>query len=130
MIQSLGDEFEFRVLTLDRDLGDRQPYPGIVRGEWTPVGKAQVMYLPPKLTRLDPLAQLIRETPHDIIYLGGGFDPTFVLRALLLRRLGLIQAPAVMLAPQGVFSRGALAIKPYKKKLFLPWPGGSGCTPA
>ena len=60
MIQSLGDEFEFRVLTLDHDLGDRQPYPGVVRGAWTPVGKAQVMYLPTKLTRLDPLAQLIR----------------------------------------------------------------------
>jgi glycosyltransferase involved in cell wall biosynthesis len=38
---------------------------------------------------------------------------------LLLRRLGLIRAPAVMLAPQGVFSRGALAIKPFKKRLFL-----------
>jgi glycosyltransferase involved in cell wall biosynthesis len=119
MIQSLGDEFQFRVVTLDRDLGDRQPYPGVVRGAWIPVGKALVMYLPPKLARLDPLAQLIRETPHDVIYLGGGFDPTFVLRALLLRRLGLIRAPAVMLAPQGVFSRGALAIKPFKKRLFL-----------
>ncbi|MEN6449990.1 MAG: glycosyltransferase [Thermoguttaceae bacterium] len=119
MIESLGDEFEFRVVTLDRDLGDRQPYANIVPNQWTQVGKAQVMYLPPRRAQIDLLARLICETPHDVIYLGGGFDSTMVLRTLLLRWMGRIDAPAVMLAPQGVFSRGALAIKPHKKKLFL-----------
>ncbi len=130
MIESLGDEFDFRVLTLDRDLGDKEPYPGIARGTWTPVGKAQVMYLPRRRIRLGSLAAIIRETPHDIIYLGGGFDPTFVLRALLLHRLGLVEMPSVMLAPQGVFSQGALRLKAYKKKPFLRSPERSDCTMA
>jgi glycosyltransferase involved in cell wall biosynthesis len=119
MVDSLGDEFDFRVLTLDRDLNETQPYAGIAAGTWTTMGKAQVMYLSPKQARLGSLRRLIRETPHDIIYLGGGFDPTFVLRALLLRRLGLVEMPSVMLAPQGVFSEGALRIKSWKKRAFL-----------
>ena len=118
MIDSFGDEFEFRVITRDRDLGEKKPYSGITPGTWLPVGKAKVMYLTPKMAHLDRLRELIVETPHDIVYLGGGFDPTFVLRALLLRRLGLVEMPCVMLAPQGVFSRGALRIKAYKKRPF------------
>jgi len=119
MIESLGDDFEFRVLTTDRDLGDTEPYPGIARGTWIPQGKAQVMYLSPQFLRLGPLARIIRETPYDMVYLGGCFDPTLVLPALLLRRLGLVKMPALMLAPQGVFSPGALGIKALKKKAFL-----------
>jgi glycosyltransferase involved in cell wall biosynthesis len=119
MVESLGDEFDFRVITLDRDLDETEPYAGIASGMWIPVGKAQVMYLSPQQARLSSLRRLIRETPHDIIYLGGGFDSTFVLRALLLRRLGLVPMSSVMLGPQGVFSQGALRIKSWKKRPFV-----------
>jgi glycosyltransferase involved in cell wall biosynthesis len=119
MVESLGDEFDFRVLTSDRDLGDTEPYPGIVGGAWTSVGKAQVMYLPRTLMCPASLSQILRETPYDIAYLGGGFDPLFVLPFLLLRRLGLARKWPVVLAPQGVFSEGALHIKAFKKQLFL-----------
>ncbi len=115
----LGDEFDFRVVTLDRDLGDKQSYPGIVPGRWTTVGKARVMYLPPERTGLGSLRRIIRETPHDVVYLGGGFDPRFVLPSLLLRRLGLAPMRSVIVAPQGVFSAGALGIKQSKKRAFL-----------
>ncbi|MCG2682832.1 MAG: glycosyltransferase [Planctomycetales bacterium] len=119
MVDSLGDEFDFRVLTLDRDLGETEPYPGIVPGTWMPVGKAQVMYLPPKRIGLGSLRRILRETPHDIVYLAGGFDPQFVLRSLLLRRLGLVKMRSVVVAPQGVFSKGALRIRASKKQSFL-----------
>lgn len=119
MIESLGDEFDFRVLTLDRDMGDKVPYPGIVTGVWTPVGKAKVMYLPPNQVNLRSVERLVCETPHDVVYLGGAFDPTLVLRFLFLRRFGRVDWASVMLAPQGVFSQGALSIKRGKKKLFL-----------
>jgi glycosyltransferase involved in cell wall biosynthesis len=119
MIQSLGDEFDFRVLTLDRDLGDARPYPGITCGEWTPVGKAQVMYWPPADINLGFIERILCETPHDLVYLGGAFGRMFVLRFLFLRRLGRVKRCPVVLAPQGVFSEGALRIKARKKKLFM-----------
>jgi glycosyltransferase involved in cell wall biosynthesis len=119
MIASLGDEFEFRVLTSDRDLGDTAPYPSIVHSTWMPVGKAHVMYLPRRLAGLGNLVRVIRKTAPDIVYITGGLDPVFVLRPLLLHRLGLTKIPSIILAPQGVFSEGALRIKSYKKRLFL-----------
>ena len=118
MVDVLGDEFDFRVVTLDRDLGDTRPYPGIVRGKWLPVGKAQVIYLASETVRLDILRRIIGETPHDVAYLCGGFDPIFALRVLLLRRLGLVRMPSVFVAARRVLP-GALRIKTLKKALFL-----------
>jgi glycosyltransferase involved in cell wall biosynthesis len=119
MVEALGDEFDFRILTADRDLGDQQAYPGVPCCAWVPVGKAHVMYLPPDRCRLASLGQLINEIPHDVIYLGGGFDPQFVLRLLLLRWLGLVRHRPVVVAPQGVFSEGAMHIHAFKKRVFV-----------
>ena len=41
----LGDEFEFQIVTADRDIGDKCPYPGIRRDDWQMVGKGQVRYV-------------------------------------------------------------------------------------
>jgi glycosyltransferase involved in cell wall biosynthesis len=119
MVEALGEEFDFRILTADRDLGDRDAYPGVVPCVWTPVGKARVMYLPPERCRLAALGRLINGIPHDVVYLGGGFDPQLVLRLLLLRRLGLVSERPVVVAPQGVFSQGAMHIHGFKKRVFV-----------
>jgi len=47
LIDALGDDFEFRVVTSDRDLGEDKAYDGIVKGSWQSVGKANVRYLSP-----------------------------------------------------------------------------------
>src|ERR1017187_10473701 len=47
LVAALGGEFDFRIVTLDRDLGDKLPFPGVVRNRWVRVGHADVMYLRP-----------------------------------------------------------------------------------
>ena len=47
IIKKLGDEFEFYVVTSDRDLGDTEPYADVEQGDWKKVGKAQTLYLAP-----------------------------------------------------------------------------------
>ena len=42
IVQSLGGEFEFFLLTQDRDLGDKRPYEGVASNAWTRVGAANV----------------------------------------------------------------------------------------
>jgi glycosyltransferase involved in cell wall biosynthesis len=53
----------------------------------------------------------------NLIYLNSFFSP-WTRKILLLRRLGLLPASAVVLAPQGEFSAGALSLKRMRKWLY------------
>lgn len=119
LVESIGDEFDFRIITLDRDLESNGPYPGIKVDTWQRVGKAEVFYLSPHNVILYFLRRLINSTEHDILYLNSFFSPGFTVRPLLLRRLGLIPHKHVIIAPRGEFSVGALKIKKFKKKVYI-----------
>jgi glycosyltransferase involved in cell wall biosynthesis len=119
MVEALGDEFDFRIVTSDRDATDTEPYPDVVDGVWKKIGKAQVLYLSPARRDLRRFAEILRETPHEALYLNSFFGPTFTLKPLLARRLGLVPKTRCVIAPRGEFSKGALKIKAWKKKAFL-----------
>jgi glycosyltransferase involved in cell wall biosynthesis len=118
LVETLGDEFDFRILTSDRDATDSFPFPSIRPNEWNVVGKAQVWYLPANRA-LSEFRRLLRETPHDIVYLNSFFDPDFTIKPLVLRRLRQVPAKRWMLAPRGELSEGALQLKAWKKKSFI-----------
>ena len=117
-IEWLGDEFQFYVVTSDRDWGDRQPYSNIQRGTWQDVGKAQVRYLSPKEMRLFEWKRLLRALRYDLIYLNSYFSP-LTRKTLFLRRTGQIPEKPLVLAPRGEFSPGALSLKSLKKRLYI-----------
>jgi glycosyltransferase involved in cell wall biosynthesis len=119
MVDILGDEFDFRIVALDRDLGSDEPYPGIKVSEWQQVGKAQVMYVSPGTLTFTFLRHLVNSTPHDLLYLNSFFSTRDAIMPLLLRRFGLINRTATIVAPRGEFSKGALNLKYYKKKIYL-----------
>ena len=119
MVDRLGDEFEFRIVTADRDIGDEQPYPNIELDTWIPFGKAFVRYVSTANLDLQEVVNIARSTPHDVIYLNSLFDPRFTLSVLVNQRLGRLNGRPIVLAPRGEFSKGALALKNYKKKIFL-----------
>jgi len=119
MIEHLGDEFEFLVVARDRDIGDMVPFAQITHNHWSQVGKAQVLYLAPDQLHLYKLAKLVAMTPHDVLYCNSIFAANFTVKLLLLRLLGLLSRSSIIVAPQGEFSKGALAIKRLKKRLFI-----------
>jgi|APTNR8051073442_1049403.scaffolds.fasta_scaffold02526_8 glycosyltransferase involved in cell wall biosynthesis len=119
MVDHLGDNFEFRIITSDRDALDEKPYSGVDVDAWNQVGKADVYYASPNRRSARALAQLITDTPHDVLYLNSFFDPIFTLQPLLARRMGWIPKKPVVIAPRGEFSAGALALKWWKKKPYL-----------
>ena len=43
-VDHLGDEFDIRIVTHDRDALDSEPYPNVQIDAWNKVGKAQVFY--------------------------------------------------------------------------------------
>ena len=43
---ALAGDFDFLILTRDRDLGERSPFQGIHRGRWVQMARVYVEYLP------------------------------------------------------------------------------------
>lgn len=119
MVEHLSDEFEFWIVTRDRDLGDTTPYPNIKPNEWQVVGGASVYYLLPESCTINGMARLISTTAHDIIYLNSFFDPTFTLKPLLAGMLGWLPRNPIIVAPRGEFSSGALRLRYTKKLAFI-----------
>lgn len=118
MVDTLSDEFEFWIVTRDRDLGDATPYPGVSRNRWNTVGPAHVYYLPVDAP-YSAVRALIEKTPHDAIYLNSFFDPRFTILPLMLRRFRRVSDAPLFLAPRGEFSEGALALKPWRKRAYI-----------
>lgn len=118
LAEALGDEFEFRIITSDRDYGDTRPFDGITHSTWMRVGKADVAYLGPRKRNLRTIARLMRETPHDVLYLNSYHSPHFTVQPLALRSLRRVPRVPTVVAPRGEFARGAYGIRPAKKRLY------------
>lgn len=112
---ALGDEYDFRIVCLDRDHGDAEAYSGIKRDDWNQAGKAKVWYVAPGGFSDELILKLVHGM--DCVYLTSFYDD-YGYKTLLLKRRGKIKQP-VYLASMGVFSAGALAQKPLKKRVFI-----------
>lgn len=119
LVEHLGGDYDFRILTGDRDLGDGAPYDGVPIDRWYPVGGAEVLHASPTSQRAGAIARLIAATPHDLLYVNSMLSRPFGLYPLLARRAGRIPRRPLVIAPRGVFSPGALSLKPWRKKGFL-----------
>jgi len=117
-VDYLCNEFEFWIVTRDRDLGENKPYPDIKINQWQPVGNAMVYYLPPQSTTVKDILNLIIRTPHDVLYLNSFFD-SFTIKVLFIRSLGWVNFEHVIVAPWGEFAWASLKQKYLKKIVFI-----------
>jgi glycosyltransferase involved in cell wall biosynthesis len=119
LIECLSNEFEFNIVTSDRDLGDKEAFSDNPTNCWVEIGKEKVFYLPPEEQNVCGIARIIRNTSHDILYLNSFFSVPFTIYPLLARRLRMIDCGPVIVAPRGEFSAGALAFKNLKKRIYI-----------
>ena len=119
MISQFGGEFEFLIVTRDRDFLDVTLYDNVLIDQWNTVGQAKVFYASPATFSFLGVMRLLNETPHDVLYLNSFFSPVMSVLPLIIRRLGLYGNKPVILAPRGEFSVGALALKATKKKIHI-----------
>jgi glycosyltransferase involved in cell wall biosynthesis len=126
LVEHFGDEFNFYIVSSDRDATDTIPYKEINVDDWNSVGKAKVFYASPSMQSIRRISNLINKTPHDILYLNSFFDPLFTVRVLLARKLGFFHGKPLVIAPRGEFSQGALQLKRFKKWLYLQVTGWVG----
>lgn len=118
LVEALGDRLDFRIVTSNRDAGEATPF-AVETGCWTAVGKAQVCYVPDTLRGLWTFGRTLLATRADVVYLNSFFARRYSMLPVLLRRLGVLRAPVVLLAPRGEFSPGALIIKSRRKRLYV-----------
>ncbi len=118
MVERLGDEFQFKIITRDRDLGDAVPYEGIKAGAWNEVSKASVYYMPNGRISFSKMKRLVNEARPDLIYFNSFFSPVATIKPLLLRYFGLMPRVPFIIAPRGEFSISAVNSKRLKKSVF------------
>lgn len=117
---ALKDQYDIKVITTDTDFDEQEPYPNIKSNEWVTNldDKISVYYFKQKRLTTGALKRLIQQTESDYIYLNHMFSPLFVIYPVWLRFLGKIQAELV-LCPRGGLYNNSLAVKPFKKKIFI-----------
>jgi glycosyltransferase involved in cell wall biosynthesis len=119
LVERLGKEFDFWIITSDRDIGDSVPYSNVCIDQWNIIGKAHVYYLSPQQRATFKMANLINKTHYDVLYLNSFFEPVFTICPLLARLMRKLPYKPVIIAPRGEFSEGALRIKKWKKAVYI-----------
>lgn len=114
----LGDEVNFRIITSDRDFQSGKAYSEVPANTWTRYEGREVFYVSQENMNPEFILDLISKTPHDGLYLNSLFSRLFTLYPLKWKQQGKLSS-RIILAPRGMLGDGALAIKPFKKKLFL-----------
>ena len=118
MVEVLGDDFDFKIVCEDRDIGDSAPYPNISLGEWNLRGKAKVFYIRNGIRGLFDLSSVLLKDKFDVVQINSFFSFRFSIFPLALIKL-FGAARSVLIGPRGEFSPGALSLKRLKKKCFI-----------
>jgi len=118
IVNWLGEEFDFKILTKDHDLNSNTPYPNLTSGQWYNVGKAQVRYLSQQEQQFPNLLRIFSQIDYDILYLNIVFS-ALTIETLSLSRIGLLPKKPIILAPRGTLNASALKLKSSKKSIFL-----------
>jgi glycosyltransferase involved in cell wall biosynthesis len=115
IVEQLGSEFDFRIVTEDRDLKVDRPYEGIEQNRWNPGDRCSIFYRSPEGP---PLKEVFNQVEYDLLYINSFFSPIFSVSALRAHRALGKKAP-VLIAPRGEFQTDALAQKRMRKKVYL-----------
>ncbi len=117
LVQALAREYDFRIVCLNRDHGERDPYPAVTHGRWMRMGDASVYYATDREAGLALCRRMVQEIRPDMIYLNSLLDREFSMKPFLA--VGRGRAIPVLLAPRGELTPGALGLKAKRKRLFL-----------
>lgn len=117
IVNALHKDFNFFIVTSDRDLNDSSPYKNIKLNEWVKTENYSIIYLTPD--RRDKwIKEHLQNSTYTHYYFNSIFSKHFTLLPVkVIKKLNLSEK--VVIAPRGMLGKGALSIKPFKKKLFL-----------
>jgi len=118
LVEALHGEYEFSIVTTDRDLGDKEAYEEIEVNEWVEYEHCKVWYASPERQTYRHIRNLIFDTAFDVLYVQSMFSLKYTLFPLWTCR-ALRPESKMILAPRGMLHAGAMGLKSRKKKWFL-----------
>ena len=118
IIQNLNNEFDFYVLTSDRDLKDSKPYENIKINEWNKLYNANIYYLSPNKQNFSGIKDVINSIDFDVMYLNNYFNFRFTIIPLILKKMHKIKNIKTILSVRGDFT-GGCENKKIKKYTFI-----------
>ncbi|MFY1701407.1 MULTISPECIES: glycosyltransferase [Micromonospora] len=122
ILDTCSEQTSVTMVTGDRDLGAREPYPGL-SGRWVTRGRARIFYLCPRRPgQWWALWRALRQGHFDLLYANGMFA-TYSIALVLAARYGLVRSTRLVIAPRGEFEPACLSRRPLKKRCFLWWWG-------
>lgn len=119
LVRALRDEFDFKVVTRDRDVGADHSFDGSRTACWTSLDGIEVRYLRPAELNFLSVQKIIRSTPHDLLHLNSVVSLPFTAFPLLAKKLAGLSKAQVLISPHGEMSKAALAKKGVRKAFYL-----------
>jgi glycosyltransferase involved in cell wall biosynthesis len=117
IVNTLHQEYEFHIITSDRDQGDETSFQNVKLNKWFTTPQYKIIYLETG-QRIKSIKTILENELIDVVYFNSAFSFHFTILPLILIKL-LNKKPKIIIAPRGMFGKGALAIKPLKKRIFL-----------
>jgi glycosyltransferase involved in cell wall biosynthesis len=118
LISLLKNEFDIYLITRNTDLGSETPYPDLESNQWIGQDAVNYYYCSDEKLTVSHLQALIKYVNAKTIYLNSFWSYYFSIAIIELKHKGRIDAK-IILAPRGMLGKGALEIKPFKKKIYL-----------
>ena len=116
LVDNLKSNFDFDIITSDRDFGDESPFHEVELDNWLNFSSGVRIFYSSKVKAFSFYKKIISENNYKFIYLNSLYSIKFSILPLLISRL---IGQKVILAPRGMLGKGALEIKKVKKLIFI-----------
>lgn len=119
LVSYLNNDFNFKIITTNRDLNCTLAYPEIESNKWISSElNCEVYYADPDLLNYESMKRIMDACDFDLVYINSFFSKNFSIIPLQILNRSY-KAKPVVFAPRGMLGEGALAIKKIKKRAFI-----------
>ncbi|MUU77878.1 glycosyltransferase [Winogradskyella endarachnes] len=116
LVNHTKSHFDYYIVTSNSDLDETLDLPILSLNKWINKEDYRIIYLDAQHQTYKFYKELFYKEQFDAVYFNSLFSQKFTLLPLLVCKNLPIRK---VLAPRGMLGKGALAIKPLKKKVFL-----------
>lgn len=116
LVKALSEEYDFYIVTSNRDMGVNEPYKNVDTDQWNVSGAVKIFYSSDQ-NKSKNLKKILRNNFFSLIFLNSFFSLD-TIRLLIYRKRFNLNTPIVLM-PRGELSEGALNIKKSKKMMYL-----------